>query len=173
MMSSGLNRIGGLLMRKRLKRKWLIMGTSLVIATILILVSGFSVMANTSGYDAYKDAIGHNKDVASMRIMGTISITDNGTEIVQADINAKVDRTQNTASAVAKLVQGSEQSVVNMFKQDNQLIIKDDSSEVYKVANNRESRWKGNRGRTGPPKRMSPMFDVLLGNLKELATVEA
>jgi hypothetical protein len=34
-----------------MKQKWLMMGASFGIGTVMLLVSGFSAMANTSGYD--------------------------------------------------------------------------------------------------------------------------
>jgi hypothetical protein len=156
-----------------MKKKWLMMGAGFGIGAVMLLVSGFSAMANTSGYDAYKTALKNNKSATSITSAGSITVKDKGTEILRADFNAKIDHTQNEASVAVTLGNGLEKHAVNVFNQDNKFIFKDGASEVYKVKENGVSKWKHNGGNSGPPKQLEPVIDALMGNLKELATVEA
>ncbi|WML38249.1 hypothetical protein RCG19_13555 [Neobacillus sp. OS1-2] len=70
--------LGGLPMKK----KWITAGTGLGIGAVLLLVSGFSAMANTNGYDAYKTALKNMKAKTSITTNVDLTITDNGKKLV-------------------------------------------------------------------------------------------
>lgn len=155
-----------------MKKKWLMMGASLGIGAVMLFVSGFSAMANTSGYEVYKTALKNNKAVQSITNNGSITVTDNGEKVLTADFNAKVDRDQNVLNAAVTFDNGDETHAANVFHQDGKVIFKTNESDVYRVMEKRQSKWKPGDEKSHPLKEVEPVVDELMGNLKELATVE-
>lgn len=138
----------------------------------MLFVSGFSAMANTSGYEVYKTALKSNKAVQSMTNNGSITVTDNGEEVLTADLNAKLDRDKNVLNAAVTFDSGDGTDAVNVFHQDGKVIFKTNDSDVYRVMEKRHPKWKQGDKKSHPHKQVEPIIDELMGNLKELATVE-
>jgi len=155
-----------------MKTKWLTIGAALGIGAVMIFVSGFSAMAHSSGYDVYKTALKNNMSVSSVSNTGKITVTDNGTKVLGGDLYAKFNREQNTMSVALKLSNGTEEHTMEAFKQNNQIIFKDDKSDVYRQMDMGESKWRHDGATSGPPKVMETVIDALMGNLKEMATVK-
>jgi hypothetical protein len=156
-----------------MNKKWLTMSGALGLGVVMLLAGGFSAMAGTSGYDAYKTALKNNKSISSLANTGSIIVTDNGTEVLKGDFTAKIDREQNTMSAAVKLSSGSEEHAMLVYKQADRVVLKSDESDVYRQIAIGESKWKQHdEAQSGPPRHMEPVIDALMGNMKELATVQ-
>jgi hypothetical protein len=155
-----------------MKKKWMTMGAVFGIGAVMLIASGVSAMAGTSGYEAYKAAIKNNHTVSSVTSAGTITVTDNGAAVLSADLLAKINHEQDTMSASVNVHVDSEEQTMSMFKQDGKVILNHGESDVYKQLEAGEPEWKKDNGHAGPPKHMESVIDALMGNLKELATVE-
>ncbi|WP_028611392.1 hypothetical protein [Paenibacillus harenae] len=155
-----------------MKKKWMTMGAVFGLGVVMLIASGVSAMAGTSGYDVYKAAIKNSHTVSSVTSAGTITVTDNGSAILSADLLAKMNHGQDAMSASVNFRAGSEEKKLSMFKQDGKVILNTGESEVYKQLEAGEAEWQKDESHAGPPKHMESVIDALMGNLKELATVE-
>ncbi|MFD0714455.1 hypothetical protein [Paenibacillus sp. GCM10027626] len=156
-----------------MNKKWLTMGAAFGVGAVMLLASGFSAMAGTSGYEAYKSALKNNISVTSLTNTGSITVTDNGAEVLRADILAKINREQNAMSASVTLGNGAGKHTFQMVKQENKVIFKNDQSDVYRQMDIGEAKWKTNgEHKSGPPKQVETVIDALMGNMKDISTVQ-
>lgn len=154
------------------KKRWLIMGAGVGIGAIMLVFIGFSVMADTSGYDVYKAALENNISATSISNEGNIKVADNGEEVLRGEFLAKMDRQQNEKSLAISMDNGAEQQTLNVYKQQDEVIVKHSESDVYRQIQTKDRRWYHHRERFGPPKHMGMVLDTLLGNMEEMTTVE-
>ncbi|MBB6730407.1 hypothetical protein [Cohnella zeiphila] len=155
-----------------MKKKWWMMGGTLGAGAALFLVSGFSAMAGTSGYDAYKSAVKMNMQAASMTNQGEITFTDNGKEVLNADFVAKIAREQGAMSLTAKIGNGDAAHAIQVFKQGDEVVFKSDASDTYRKLELGAAKWRHHGSESGPPKRLETVVDALMGHLKDRATVQ-
>jgi hypothetical protein len=155
-----------------MKKKWLTMGAGLGIGAVMLLTSGLSAMANTSGYDVYKAAVKNNAALTSVSNTGSLTVTDNGAKVLSAGFQAKLNHEQNTMSAAMTVGNGTAAHEANVYKQADKIIFKSGESDVYRQLAVEGSKWKHDGAKSGPHKFAEPVIDALMGNLKEMATVE-
>ncbi|MBO0962661.1 hypothetical protein J1P26_23470 [Neobacillus sp. MM2021_6] len=155
-----------------MKKKWITAGTGLGIGAVLLLVSGFSAMANTNGYDAYKTALKNTKAKTSITTNVDLTITDNGKRLVTGAADLKVNKDQKAGSMAATIGDSTEQHSINVFRQDEKLIFKSSEEDVYKIKKINTPKWQYKGNHSNSPKVMEHVIGVLLGNSKELASVE-
>ncbi len=156
-----------------MKRRWLTAGVGFGIGAVMLFASGFSAMANTSGYDAYKAALKNTKAVKSLTANADLTVTDNGTKVLTGTANIKLNQEMNAGSMAATIGDSTETHSLNVFRQDGKVIFKSGDSEVYRVMEQNVSKWQHEGDRSNPPKAVEQVFDALMGNLRELATVES
>jgi hypothetical protein len=156
-----------------MRKKWLTTGVGFGIGTVMLFVSGFSAMANTSGYDAYKAALKNIKAETSLTANVNVAVTDNGTKLLSGNSNIKLNHELNTASMTATFGDSTQTHSLNVFRQDGKMIFKSSDNEVYQVMEQNTPKWQHNGDMQNPPKAAEQVFDMLMGNLKELATVES
>jgi len=155
-----------------MRKKWVTVGVGFGIGAVMLVVSGFSAMANTSGYEAYKSALKTTKEVKSLTANVSMSITDNGTELLAGQANIKFNRDQNAGSVAATFGNQAQTHAMNVFRQEGNVIIKSGDDDVYRVMEQQGSEWQHEDGMPNPPKAAEQVFDALMGNIRELATVE-
>jgi hypothetical protein len=159
-----------------MRKKWLWIGGGLVVGAVLFLVGGISAMANTSGYEAYMTALKNTKAAASVTAVANLTVTDNGTKVFDGKARIELNRKSDSASVAATIGNGTETQNLNVYSQDGKLIFKSSADEVYRVMEHNASGWQHQRmqgdDRLQPPKAAEKVFDALMGNMKELATVE-
>ncbi|GGD62451.1 hypothetical protein [Paenibacillus nasutitermitis] len=163
-----------------MKKKWLSLGVPAVAGAMLMLVSGFSVSAGTSGYEVYKEALKTNANVKSVTADVQISVTDNGQETVKAQANLKLDKDRNAANGSVSLGGGgTEPRTLNVFHQGKQVVVKNGTDDVYYVVEPQDGdrrfghKFKGQgQGEGGPPKEFENVIDALVGNLKQQIEVD-
>lgn len=155
-----------------MNKKWLTTGIVFGIGAVMLVVSGYSAMANTSGYDVYKDALRNTKSVASVTANVQLAVTDNGTKLFGAEAVAKLSREPNAGSLTATLDDNARTQSLNVFRQDGKVIVKSGESEVYRVMEHNGPPWQHEGVMPNPPKAVEQVFDALMGNMRELATVD-
>lgn len=155
-----------------MKKKWMTAGAGLGIGAILLLASGFSAMANTSGYDAYKTALKNTKAESSITTNVDLTITDNGKKLVTGAADLKVSKDQKAGSVAATIGESTEKRSIKVFRQDGKVIFKSSEEDVYKVKEINAPKWQHKGDHSSLPKAMEQIFGTLLGNIKDLSTVE-
>lgn len=162
-----------------MKQKWLMAGTGFALGAVLLAAGGLSAMANTSGYEAYKSALLNTKAQNNLTVQAAFSLTDNGANVLNGKAQAKWNPALSAASVDASLSDGTRSRQVNVYRQDGQVIVKTDDSDVYRVAEQHEPKWAdpasdadATAAPSRPPRAVLQLFDVLAGDMKELATVE-
>lgn len=155
-----------------MRKKWLTVGATFGIGAAMLAVGGISAMANTSGYDAYKEALKMTKSASSMTADVQLTVTDNGAKVLAGTASLKQNQASNAGSVSAEIGGGTETHSVKVFRQDGKVIVKSSDSEVYKVMDLNGSQWRHD-GSQNPPKAAEQIFNALLGNIRELATVES
>ncbi|RRJ65548.1 hypothetical protein EHV15_23480 [Paenibacillus oralis] len=153
---------------------WIKRGTVFGLGAALLLASGLSAMAGTSGYETYKSALKHTISAESLTNQGTIVVTDNGKQIFRADLEAKRNKETNGMSASAKftVTGASESQTMQAFKQGEKAILHEGDSDTYRVMNLGENKREAGSGEFAPPQHAEQFIEALMGNVKDLATVE-
>lgn len=162
-----------------MNKKWWMAGGAFGIGAALLLASGWSAMASTSGYEAYGDAAKRTAEAASLTANVSLSITDNSSSLVAAATEIRWDREQHAGSVAAKGGGAIDAFAANVYIQDGKLIVKTADSDAYRVKA-LEDGEAGSSARAaqrdkphGPPAAALQLFNALTGNVKELATVES
>jgi hypothetical protein len=156
-----------------MKKKWWMAGGAFGIGAVMMLVSGFSAMASTSGYDAYKSALRNTKAVTSLTANMELTVTDNGTKLLAGTSDIKLNREQNSGSIAASFGDPAQTHSLNVFRQDGKLIFKSGDNEIYHAKELNAAKWEQDGVAPNPPKAVEQVFDSLMGNIRELATVES
>lgn len=156
-----------------MRKKWLMAGACLAVGTVMLLVSGFSAMANTSGYDAYKTALKNTKAQTSLTANVDVTVTDNGTKVLAGTAEIKWNQKQNASSMAATFGDGTRTHTMNVYRQEGKVIFKSGDDEAYRVKDQRTSKWQHKGAAPRHSKAGEQVFDALMGNLQELATVES
>lgn len=153
-------------------KTWIKRGTVFGLGAALLLASGLSAMAGTSGYETYKSALKHTISAESLTHQGTIVVTDNGKQILRADLEAKRNKETNGMSAKVTVTGASESQTFQVFKQDEKVILHEGDSDTYRVMNLGDKERQAGSEEFAPPQHAEQFIDALLGNIKDLATVE-
>jgi hypothetical protein len=104
------------------------------ISGTLMLGSVYSISANTSGYDLYKEALKKTHTADSATLMLNLKIEDNKKSILTSESIFKSDSVNQVNSISTRLANESEVSNMNMYKQDgNWFVMKDGTDTVYKM----------------------------------------
>jgi hypothetical protein len=159
-----------------MRNKWVIAGAAFGVGAVMLGVSGMSALADSSGYDAYQAAWSKTKAEKSLTAVADVTVTDNGTKVLSAAANMKLDHEQQAVSGAATLDGGGAAShSVQMFRQDGKLILKKSDDDVYRVVENAAApSWRHDgAAHQAPPKALEPVVNALIGNVRDLATVQS
>ena len=157
-----------------MNKKWLKLGVPLTAGAVLLLVSGFTANAGTSGYELYKEALKANANVSGVTADVSFTVNDNGRQDVKADAKMKLDKDAKAASGSVLLEgEGTQPQTLEVFHQDGRLMVRNEASDiVYRLDSKSQGdtgaqKWRQNNTHAGPPKELVPVVDALLGNLKQ------
>ncbi|TDF95135.1 hypothetical protein [Paenibacillus piri] len=157
-----------------MKKKWLVVGGAVGISGIMMLSTGLSAMASTSGYDAYKSALKNTKTVKSMTVEASAALQDNGNVLANAQGSFKVSPDQKAASGSVDVTSGGDKQQISFYKQSNETVVKSSASDVYYVKPNGKERVKTNTNTDKEmPQQVETVIDALVGNLKDYVAVDA
>jgi hypothetical protein len=154
--------IGGMFMNKRLLSVIGISGT-------LMFGSVYSISANTSGYDLYKDALKKTHSAESATLNFNLKIEDNNKSILSSQSIFKSDSVNQVNSISTRLANESEVSNMNMYKQDGiWFVMKDGLDTVYKM----DTSNNPHHSNTAELKDdVENLIDVMTKNLQQQITV--
>lgn len=160
-----------------MNRKWWMTGGAFGIGAVMLLTSGWSAMAGTSGYETYNAAMKRTAAAASLTASVNLTVTDNGRSLLAAASDIRWDRASHAGSLAAKADGAGEAHAANVYLQDGKLIVKTADSDVYRVKEmDGETAAEADKAKRekphAPPKAVLQLFDALTGNMKELATAQ-
>ncbi|TVY02927.1 hypothetical protein [Paenibacillus cremeus] len=157
-----------------MKKKWIMLGSAVGISSVVMISTGFSAMAATSGYDAYKSALKNTKTLQNVSVQAQANLQDNGTTLSSADSSFKLGIGSKTASGSVKVTDnGSDQSVI-FYKQSGSTVAKPGSSDVYYVkqeGSQKKFREKKDNSSDEMSQQVETVIDALVGNLKDYVTI--
>ncbi|WP_178022474.1 hypothetical protein [uncultured Paenibacillus sp.] len=156
-----------------MNQKWIKRGAVFGIGAALLLGSGLSAMAGTSGYETYKSAIKQTYAATSLTNQGSLVVTDNGKTIVSAKLKIKLNKEQETLSANIEVTGASGTQTFQAYKQDGKMVfVVGDDSDTYRVLPLEEDEQRFGDGDFNPPQHAEQLMEALMGNIKDLATVQ-
>lgn len=157
-----------------MKKKWIMLGSAVGISSIVMVTTGFSALASTSGYEAYKSALKNTKTVQNVAVQAEAALQDNGVALASAKGDFKVSLDSKTASGSADVVVGGNQQALSFYKESNQTVLKSAASDVYFVKQENEKKHKIEKklNETEIPQQVETVIDALVGNLKDFVAVD-
>jgi hypothetical protein len=123
------------------KKGFVILG-AIGISSVVMVTSGFAAMASTSGYSVYKDAIKATRGLDSVSASGALSLKDNGASLVSVKGSVKANLVNETLSGSAAIVNNGKSQTLEVYRQNNQTIIKNSTSDVYYQEQGRQEKNK-------------------------------
>lgn len=139
------------------------------ISGTLMLGSVYSISANTSGYDLYKEALKKTHSADSATLNFNLNIEDNQKSILTSQSIFKSDSVNQVNSISTRLANESDVSNMNMYKQDgNWYVMKDGLDTVYKM----DTSNNPHHSNTAELKDdVENLIDVMTKNLQQQITV--
>jgi hypothetical protein len=141
------------------------------ISGAVMLGSVYSISANTSGYDLYKDALKKTHQLESTTMKISMDLLDNSKEIYTADTTIKTDRLAKTMAGSSTFSNGETAGSYEMYRQDGQFLVKKDSeNKVYSMKS--DGRVHGSKSdRMELQEDMEKLVDVLTKDLQQKVVV--
>jgi hypothetical protein len=152
-----------------MKKKWITLGSAVGISCAIMVTTGMTAMADTSGYDVYKSALKNTKTVTSVSVAAQAELKDNGNVLVSANGTAKASLDNKTGSGSVDVTSNGVQQTISFYNQENGTVIKSSASDVY--YQNQDEKGKRGEGKKHNEQDMAPqvesVIDALVGNLKD------
>lgn len=102
------------------------------ISGALLLGGVYSALANTSGYDMYKEALKNVHQLDSTTMNLSFALEDNSKELYRMDSMVKTNRVEDLIEIESMVTNGLDQMKYEMAKQDGEYYIhKEDENKVY------------------------------------------
>jgi hypothetical protein len=159
-----------------MKKKWMMMGGALGISGAIMLTTGFTALASTSGYDDYKSALKATQALGSVTIQGIAVLKDNGSVLNQATGSLKANLVGEAASGTVKVTGKSAEQSVSLYALPDGQAWKASDSNTYYVKQDKAE--QGNKAISDTKEKSSWMsqqaetvIDAVVGQLKNEVTV--
>ncbi|MEH7275808.1 hypothetical protein [Neobacillus vireti] len=139
------------------------------ISGTLMLGSVYSISANTSGYDLYKEALKKTHTADSVTMNVHFKMEDNNKSLLSSESVFKSDSENQVSSISTRLSNETEVSTMNLYKQDgNWFVMKDGFDTVYKM----DTSSRPHHSKTAELKDdFENLIDVMTKNLQQQITV--
>ncbi|MFP7295873.1 hypothetical protein [Neobacillus niacini] len=139
------------------------------ISGTLMLGSVYSISANTSGYDLYKEALKKTHSADSATLNFNLKIEDNKKPLLTSESIFKSDSVNQVNSISTRLANETEVSNMNMYKQDgNWFVMKDGLETIYKMETTNSPH---HRNAAELRDDVENLIDVMTKNLQQQITV--
>jgi hypothetical protein len=139
------------------------------ISGVLMLGSVYSISANTSGYELYKEALKKTHSAESATLNFNLKLEDNMNSILTTQSIFKSDSVNGVNSISTRIANDSEVSNMNMYKQNgNWFVMKDGLDTVYKMATSKNPHHSNTAELKDD---VENLIDVMTKNLQQQITV--
>ncbi|MTK10830.1 MAG: hypothetical protein F8N39_01535 [Clostridiaceae bacterium] len=151
-----------------MNKKLVAMVTSLVIGGTVLFGTAYANASQLSGYEAYKAAIKDTKNLKNETANLKVSVSDNGSNIIDMSTNAKINLASNGMSQVTTVKSGNGSQTFSTYAQDGKNISKSSNSDVYNVRENKHKdiNKKDKAENLEIAKSVETVVDTLVGNMK-------
>lgn len=99
----------------------------------MLSATAWANISSSSGFEVYKAAVKNIPLADSLTAQGTVSVLDNGKEILSATSTHKMDLTNKTMSNISTTLAGDKTQSNEIYRQNDQTIMKNSSSDAYTV----------------------------------------
>ncbi|ULO04698.1 hypothetical protein H1230_16130 [Paenibacillus sp. 19GGS1-52] len=155
-----------------MKKKWLMTGGAVGISGVIMLATGLTAFAGTSGYDDYKAALKNTQGLESVTAQVSAVLKDNGSLLSQAQGSLKANLQDEAVSGTVKISGTKGTESLSLYNQADGEVLKSDASDIYYVlpdkseqkdkSKNKDATWINNEAET--------VIDALVGNLQNEVT---
>ncbi|MEK5256075.1 hypothetical protein NST74_21605 [Paenibacillus sp. FSL F4-0125] len=159
-----------------MKKKWLLTGGAAGISGAIMLVTGMTAFAGTSGYEDYKAALKNTaENIQTVTVQADAMLKDNGTILSQAQGSIKVSLPNEAVSGAVKISGSQGSHELNLYSQHDGQVWKSDASDIYYVKQDIKDKKDQETG-TEPKEAVwlssqeETIMDALIGNLKNEIT---
>ncbi|WLR53769.1 hypothetical protein LC048_14735 [Mesobacillus subterraneus] len=141
------------------------------ISGAVMLGSVYSISANTSGYDLYKDALKNTHLLESTTMDISMDLLDNSKTIYSADTTIMTNRLEKTMEGSSSVSNGETTASYEMYRQDGQFLVKKNSeNKVYSMKS--KDRVHGSQSdRMELQEDLEKLVDVLTKDLQQKMVV--
>jgi hypothetical protein len=158
-----------------MKKKWMMMGGAICISGAIMLTTGFTALASTSGYEDYKSALKATQALGSVTIQGNAVLKDNGSILNEATGNLKANLVSEATSGTVKVTGKNTEQSISLYALPNGQAWKAADSNTYYVKQDNpkqgkeiadkkeESSWMSQQAET--------VIDAVVGQLKNEVVV--
>lgn len=150
-------------------KKTIAMVTSLFVGGTLLAGTAYVNASQLSGYEAYKAAVMDTKNVNNGTAAVTVSVTDNGTKLIDVSSNVKANLAANAFSSVTSLNAGSTAEKFESYAQDGKNISYNSLKNEYTVMGNKRMKLDKVDKINNPQleKSIGVVIDTLVGSMKD------
>ncbi|MRN54400.1 hypothetical protein [Paenibacillus monticola] len=156
-----------------MKKKWLMTGGAVGISGVIMLATGLTAFAGTSGYDDYKAALKNTQGLESVTAQVSAVLKDNGNLLSQAQGSLKANLQNEAVSGTVKISGTKGTESLSLYNQTDGAVLKSDASDIYYVmqdkseqkdknSKSKDATWINNEAET--------VIDALVGNLQNEVT---
>jgi hypothetical protein len=139
------------------------------ISGALMLGSVYSISANTSGYDLYKEALKKTHSAESATLNFNLKLEDNKKSLITSQSIFKSDSVNQVNSISTRMSNDLEVSNINMYKQnENWYVMKDGLDTVYKMDTSKNPHHSNTAELKDD---IENLIDVMTKNLQQQITV--
>ncbi|MEK3984166.1 hypothetical protein MHB77_12290 [Paenibacillus sp. FSL K6-3166] len=155
-----------------MKKKWLLTGGAAGISGVIMLATGLTAFAGTSGYEDYKAALKNTaENMQSITVQADAILKDNGSVLSQAQGSLKANLANEAVSGAVKISGSQGSHVLSLYSQPDGQVWKSDASDIYYVKQDVKDK-KDQESGTEPKEAVwlssqeETIMDALIGNLK-------
>lgn len=142
------------------------------ISGAVMLGSVYSISANTSGYDLYKDALKKTHQLESRTMEISMDLMENSKEIYSSDTTLMTNRLGKTMEGRTTISNGETARSYEMYRQDGQFLVKkDNENKVYSMTSNDRVHGTGS-DRLELKKDLEKLVDILTKDLQQKMIVK-
>ncbi|MFF2015577.1 hypothetical protein [Paenibacillus sp. NPDC058177] len=159
-----------------MKKKWLLTGSAVGISGALMLATGFTAFAGTSGYEDYKAALKNTvQNLQSVTVQADAVLKDNGSLLSGAQSTLKANLKNEAVSGTVKISGKAGSQNLNLYSQPDGQVWKSDASDTYYVKQDKAEKDEQKQGKEHKDgawfnSQEETVIDALIGNLKNEIT---
>lgn len=156
-----------------MKKKWLLTGGAAGISGVIMLATGLTAFAGTSGYEDYKAAFKNTaENMQSVTVQADAMLKDNGSILSQAQGSLKANLPNEAVSGAVKISGSQGSHELSLYSQPDGQVWKSDASDVYYVKQDKKDQETGTEPKEAVwlSSQEETIMDALIGNLKNEIT---
>lgn len=159
-----------------MKKKWLLTGSAVGISGAIMLTTGLTAFAGTSGYEDYKAALKNTaQNLTSVTVQADAVLKDNDSLLSEAQSSLKASRQNEAVSGTVKISGKTGTQTISLYSQPDGQVWKSDASDVYYVKKDKAEKEGREAGKETKDEEWfssqeETVIDALIGNLKNEVT---